>query len=60
MLYSITVDLGDPQGDNDALLEALDIIGEATREAEEAEAVAGEHAIPAYRRSASSKPQRAG
>ena len=26
MLYSITVDLGDPQGDNDALMEALDII----------------------------------
>ena len=26
MLYSITVDLGDPLGDNDALMEALDII----------------------------------
>jgi hypothetical protein len=26
MLYSIMVDLGDPQGDNDALFEALDII----------------------------------
>lgn len=26
MLYSITVDLGDPQGDNEALMEALDIL----------------------------------
>ena len=26
MLYSITVDLGDPQAGNDALFEALDII----------------------------------
>lgn len=26
MLYSITVDLGDPKGDNAALMEALDII----------------------------------
>lgn len=27
MLYSITVDLGDPQGDNEVLMEALKIVG---------------------------------